>query len=167
MTLYPVFSKYGMGDKINGKTVVYVRNGSKLKISMGSFSNSLEFDVTGNWMYLAVDDNAGYMSKKNPSGQRLPCPYRLQRLSEWERAAQTRYWRRFRPRRQRIMRQNTVKVSAQALCPRAANCILSIKRLEKAKSPDCRRIRRRKMHLDSSTLIFGRHRRRMQPKPIP
>lgn len=65
MTLYPVFSKYGVGDKINGKTVVYVRNGSKVKISLGLFSSPLEFDVTGKWMYLAVDDNAGSASTKS------------------------------------------------------------------------------------------------------
>ncbi|MGP1458093.1 MAG: hypothetical protein ACTTKL_02135 [Treponema sp.] len=66
MALYPVFSKYCVGDKIKGKTVVYVKNGSKVKISMGSFSSSgpLEFDVTGDWMYLAVDDNAGSASQK-------------------------------------------------------------------------------------------------------
>ena len=65
MTLYPVFSKYGVGDKISGKTVVYVRNGSKVTIGKYSFSSPLEFDVTGNWMYLAVDDNAGSASTKS------------------------------------------------------------------------------------------------------
>ena len=165
MTLYPVFSKYGVGDKINGKTVVYVRNGSKVKISLGLFSSPLEFDVTGNWMYLAVDDNAGSASTKS----KWAASSISVSTSDDVGAGKSNTDAILAAFPSATTTDNAAKASAQgqALCPRAANCILSIKRSKRAKSTACRRIRRRKMRLDSSTLIFGRLRRRTQQKRIP
>ncbi|UTC55574.1 InlB B-repeat-containing protein [Treponema sp. OMZ 906] len=67
MTLYPALSKYGMGDVIDGKTVIYVRHGKKDKIQTqflleGTYT---DYNVIGeNWRYIAADVDAGKNSEK-------------------------------------------------------------------------------------------------------
>lgn len=67
MTLYPALSKYGIGDEIDGKTIIYVRNGTKDKIQTkflkdGEYS---EYNVVGTtWRYIAADVRAGKNSEK-------------------------------------------------------------------------------------------------------
>ena len=67
MTLYPALSKYGIGDEIDGKIIIYVRNGTKDKIQTkllgeGEYS---EYNVVGTtWRYIAADVRAGKNSEK-------------------------------------------------------------------------------------------------------
>lgn len=57
MTLYPALSKYGIGDEIYGKTVIYVRRSAKDKYK--------KYFVTGtDWRYVAADVNAAKNSEK-------------------------------------------------------------------------------------------------------
>ena len=63
MTLYPALSKYGMGDEIDGKTVIYVRRGVKDKIYCKD--KYKKYSVTGtDWRYIAVDVSAAKNSEK-------------------------------------------------------------------------------------------------------
>ena len=63
MTLYPALSKYGIGDVIDGKTVIYVRNGTKDKIRCRN--EDKEYSVIGtDWRYIAVDADAAKNSEK-------------------------------------------------------------------------------------------------------
>ncbi len=56
LTLYPAYTKYGIGDNINGKTVVYVRRDYVTK--------EKEYSVIGkDWRYITVDVNAGKNSE--------------------------------------------------------------------------------------------------------
>ena len=67
MTLYPAVSKYGMGDVIDGKTIIYVRNGIKDKIQTKFLGNGeyTEYNVIGtNWRYIAADVDGGKYSEK-------------------------------------------------------------------------------------------------------
>jgi len=67
MTLYPALSKYGIGDSIDGKTVIYVRHGKKDKIQTGFFLEGTYkgYNVIGeNWRYIAVDVDAAKASEK-------------------------------------------------------------------------------------------------------
>ena len=67
MTLYPAVSKYGIGDVIDGKTIIYVRNGIKDKIQTKFLGNGeyTEYNVVGtNWRYIAADVDAGKNSEK-------------------------------------------------------------------------------------------------------
>lgn len=66
ITLYPALSK-GIGDVIDGKKIIYVRNGTKDKIQTGFFLEGTykEYDVIGeNWRYIAVDVDAAKASAK-------------------------------------------------------------------------------------------------------
>ena len=66
LTLYPALSK-GIGDVIDGKKIIYVRNGTKDKIQTG-FSlegTYTDYNVIGeNWRYIAADVDAGKNSEK-------------------------------------------------------------------------------------------------------
>ena len=63
MILYPAVSKYGIGDSIDGKTIIYVRKGIKDKILCRN--EYKEYSVTGTgWRYIAVDVNAAKNSEK-------------------------------------------------------------------------------------------------------
>ncbi|MEL3899061.1 MAG: InlB B-repeat-containing protein [Treponema phagedenis] len=63
MTLYPAVSKYGIGDIIDGKTVIYVRNGTKEKVFCKD--KYKEYSVIGtDWRYIAADVDAGKNSQK-------------------------------------------------------------------------------------------------------
>ena len=67
ITLYPALSKYGIGDVIDGKKILYVRNGTKDKIQTGFFLDGTynEYNVIGeNWRYIAVDADAAKASEK-------------------------------------------------------------------------------------------------------
>lgn len=67
MTLYPALSKYGIGDVIDGKTIIYVRHGKKDKIQTSFFLDGeyTEYNVIGeNWRYIAVDVDAAKASEK-------------------------------------------------------------------------------------------------------
>ena len=67
MTLYPALSKYGIGDVIDGKTIIYVRNGTKDKIQTKFLGDGeyTEYNVVGtNWRYIAADVSAGKNSEK-------------------------------------------------------------------------------------------------------
>ena len=67
MTLYPALSKYGIGDVIDGKTIIYVRNGAKDKIKTKFLLDDeyTEYNVIGtNWRYIAADVDAGKNSEK-------------------------------------------------------------------------------------------------------
>ena len=66
MTLYPALSKYGMGDVIDGKIVIYVRNGTKDKVQTDLINRKYtEYNVVGtNWRYIAADVDAGKYSEK-------------------------------------------------------------------------------------------------------
>ena len=67
MTLYPALSKYGIGDVIDGKTIIYVRHGKKDKIQTSFFldGEDTEYNVIGeNWRYIAVDVDAAKASEK-------------------------------------------------------------------------------------------------------
>ena len=67
ITLYPALSKYGIGDVIDGKKIIYVRNGTKDKVQTkflleGEYT---EYNVIGeNWRYIAADVDAGKNSEK-------------------------------------------------------------------------------------------------------
>lgn len=66
ITLYPALSK-GIGDVIDGKKIIYVRNGTKDKIQTGFILEGTykEYDVIGeNWRYIAVDVDAAKASEK-------------------------------------------------------------------------------------------------------
>ena len=60
MILYPAVSKYGIGIgdvTSDGKTIIYVRNGTKDKILCRN--EYKEYSVTGtDWRYIAVDVDA-------------------------------------------------------------------------------------------------------------
>ena len=58
VTLYPAYTKYGIGDSIDGKTVVYIRRDYVTK------ENSYSVEGT-DWRYIAVDVAAG----KNSEGR--------------------------------------------------------------------------------------------------
>ena len=66
ITLYPALSK-GIGDVIDGKKIIYVRNGTKDKVQTkflleGEYT---EYNVIGeNWRYIAADVDAGKNSEK-------------------------------------------------------------------------------------------------------
>ena len=64
MILYPAVSKYGIGDVTSdGKTIIYVRNGTKDKILCRN--EYKEYSVTGtDWRYIAVDVDAAKNSEK-------------------------------------------------------------------------------------------------------
>ena len=64
MILYPAVSKYGIGDVTSdGKTIIYVRNGTKEKILCRN--EYKEYSVTGtDWRYIAVDVDAAKNSEK-------------------------------------------------------------------------------------------------------
>ena len=67
MTLYPAVSKYGIGDVIDSKTIIYVRNGAKDKIKTKFLMNGgyTEYNVIGtNWRYIVADVDAGKNSEK-------------------------------------------------------------------------------------------------------
>ena len=68
MTLYPAVSKYGMGDNIDGKTIIYVRKrNTKDKLPMKGLLEDVytEYNVIGtNWRYIAADVDAGKSSEK-------------------------------------------------------------------------------------------------------
>ena len=68
MILYPAVSKYGIGDVTSdGKTIIYVRNGTKDKIQTGGSISPeyTEYTVVGTtWRYIAVDITAAKNSEK-------------------------------------------------------------------------------------------------------
>ena len=67
MTLYPAVSKYGIGDVIDGKIIIYVRNGTKDKIQTNFFLDGeyTEYNIVGTtWRYIAADVDAGKYSEK-------------------------------------------------------------------------------------------------------
>lgn len=68
MTLYPALSTYGMGDVIDGKTIIYVRQHStKDKVVTKSLLEDVytEYSIIGtNWRYIAVDVTAAKNSEK-------------------------------------------------------------------------------------------------------
>ena len=68
MILYPAVSKYGIGDVTSdGKTIIYVRNGTKKKIQTGGSVSPeyAEYMVVGTtWRYIAVDITAAKNSEK-------------------------------------------------------------------------------------------------------
>lgn len=68
MTLYPAVSKYGMGDVIDGKTIIYVRQRNtkeKLPTKILISDTYTEYNVVGtNWRYIAADVDAGKNSEK-------------------------------------------------------------------------------------------------------
>ena len=67
ITLYPALSKYGIGDVIDGKKIIYVRNGTKDKVQTKFLKDGeyTEYNVIGeNWRYIAVDVDAAKASAK-------------------------------------------------------------------------------------------------------
>lgn len=68
MTLYPALSKYGIGDTIDGKTIIYVRQRNtkeKLLTKISISDTYTEYNVVGtNWRYIAADVDAGKNSEK-------------------------------------------------------------------------------------------------------
>ena len=67
ITLYPALSKYGIGDVIDGKTIIYVRNGTKDKVQTKFLKDGeyTEYNVVGTtWRYIAADVRAGKNSEK-------------------------------------------------------------------------------------------------------